>query len=50
LLTRTERDRSNLGDYTVDVSHNFVSYKHIELEDYGRELGVLKAWEKLEVA
>jgi len=40
--------RSALGDlYIVDVKRNVVTGSHIDLERYGRELGVLKPYERL---
>jgi hypothetical protein len=46
---RSERWYQNLGDYyVVNVERNFIVETHIDLEDYGRKVGVLKDWEKLE--
>ncbi len=45
---RGERWFSDLGRYyTVDENRNAVRDTHVNLEDWGRELGVLKAWERL---
>ena len=33
--------------YVVDVAGNRVIRKHVELEAYAREIGVLRAWERL---
>jgi len=39
---------SALGDfYVVDVTKNAVITKDVDIEAYGRELGVLQAWERL---
>ena len=44
-----ESDRKELGDYyTVDLNRNRIIQTHIDLESYGRELKVLKPWEKFE--
>ncbi len=46
--SRGERARQDLGDYfVIDVSKNHVINKDVDLEDLGRELGVLAAFEKL---
>jgi hypothetical protein len=40
---------SELGDYyTVDLRTNALIEKDVNIEALGRELGVLKPWEKLE--
>jgi len=40
---------TTLGDYyTVDLQRNCIMLKDIDLEDYGRELGVLQPYETLE--
>jgi hypothetical protein len=45
---RGERARSEVGDYFVlDTGHNTVVVRHVDLEKYGRELGVLAAWERV---
>jgi len=42
-------DQVELGYYyTVDFRLNCVVEKHVDLEELGRELKVLAAWEKLE--
>ena len=47
--TRGERARSDLGDYyIIDVRGNLILHKDVDLEDLGRELGVLKGVEHLE--
>jgi len=33
--------------YAIDISRNFISRKDIDLEEFGRELGVLKPHEEL---
>lgn len=46
---RSERGRSDLGDFfVVDVGRNAVIRAHCDLEELGRELGVLGAWERVE--
>lgn len=46
---KTSRAYHDLGDYyVVDVSTGFVTSKDIDLEDTGREMGVLKEYERLE--
>lgn len=45
---RSERVRITLGTYyLVDWRRNFVTDKDVDLEAYGRELGVLNDWETL---
>lgn len=47
-VTRGERWRSELGDfYVLDVNMNAVVAKHCDPEKLGRELGVLRKWERL---
>jgi hypothetical protein len=46
--TRNARAELDLGrHYTINFRVNFVADKHIDLEGYGRELGVLKPYEAL---
>jgi hypothetical protein len=41
---------SDLGEYyAVNIELNSVSAKHVDLEVWAKELGVLKDYEKLEV-
>lgn len=50
VLRKSRGDRwwSDLGDYyIVDYSSNFLVRAHIDLDDLGSELGVLKQWECL---
>jgi hypothetical protein len=43
------RARLDLGDYyMLNTRRNFISEHHIDLEDFGRELKVLAAWERLD--
>jgi hypothetical protein len=43
------RLEANVGRfYVVDVWRNTVVDTHVDLESYGRELGVLAEWEQLE--
>lgn len=38
----------DLGDYyVVDLSRNFLTHKHYDLEEWGRDLGCLKPYEGL---
>jgi hypothetical protein len=47
-VTRGERCRPELGDYhAINVSHNFITAKHVEPEAWGRELEVLQPFEQL---
>jgi len=47
--TRSWRAQVNLGDYYItDTRRNFVVASNIDLEAYGRNLGVLHANEQLE--
>jgi hypothetical protein len=43
---RGQAARAELGDYyIINVHHNFVSAKDVDLEARGRELGVLRPYE-----
>jgi hypothetical protein len=45
---RSEAMESQAGRYyIVDTERNFISHMDVELEELGRELGVLEAWEEL---
>jgi len=44
--TRSDRWRNELGDYFI-VSGNSVIAQHIDVEELGRELGVLRGFEEL---
>jgi hypothetical protein len=45
---RGEKARQDLGEYYVlDLRHNCVIDKDVDLEEYGRDLGVLKPYEAL---
>ena len=38
-----------LGAYfVVDVQGNYVTQHHIDIEDFGREIGALAEWESLQ--
>jgi hypothetical protein len=42
---------TTLGAYfVVDINGNFVTEHHVNIEDFGRELGVLAEWESLQIA
>lgn len=46
--TRGDRWRHELGDYyIVDVSANAIVRKDVNLEKFGRQLGVLQPFEEL---
>ncbi len=46
--SRGWRAEHELGKYWIlDFHSNFADELDIDLEDYGRELGALKEWEKL---
>jgi len=46
---RGRRMRWDVGDfYVIDAKRNFVVSKDVDPEALGRELGVLKPWEKVE--
>jgi hypothetical protein len=43
------RYRNELGDfYLVDVNRNYIDATWVDIEEYGRELSVIKPWEELE--
>jgi hypothetical protein len=47
---RSSRDRHNVGDfYRIDLNRNAVIGTHVDLDELGRELGVLKAWEAVKL-
>jgi hypothetical protein len=47
--SRGAGDLNNLGDYYVlDLSRNAVVDDHVNPEKFGRDLGVLKEWERVE--
>lgn len=47
--TRGDRWRADLGDhYIIDMSRNVIVAAHIDLEEYGREIGALRDYEELE--
>jgi uncharacterized protein YnzC (UPF0291/DUF896 family) len=42
---------TTLGEYfVVDVKGNYVTNHHIQIENLGRELGVLAEWETLQIS
>lgn len=46
---RPGRWHHELGDYyTLDVDMNAIVEKHVDIEDLGRELGVLRAGDRLQ--
>lgn len=48
--TRGERWRGDLGDYfAVDCQKNFIKAQHVDPEVWGREMGVLKPFERVVV-
>ena len=45
---QSSRSYNDLGDYyALDQNRNAIIAQHIDLEAWGREMGVLKDWEKL---
>lgn len=43
---RGDRMRQDVGDfYIIDVRRNFVMASHVDPEEYGRDLGVLREYE-----
>ncbi len=50
-VTRGERLRLDVGDYYIlDWRIYGIAAKHVDLEELGRELGVLQAHERLQEA
>jgi hypothetical protein len=51
-MVRSPRGRglnSNLGDYfIVDFNRNFIVATKVNIEELGREIGVLAQWEEME--
>jgi hypothetical protein len=46
---RGERARVELGDfYIIDFNRNFVLAAHVDPEELGRELGVLREYERVD--
>lgn len=46
--TRSSRTELELGRYyCVNVNHNYIAAHHVELEEWGREIGVLHPWEEV---
>jgi hypothetical protein len=46
---RAGAPREALGDfYVVDLGQNEVVHSNVNPESFGRELGVLRAWEKVQ--
>lgn len=47
----TRRERQNLGAYyVIDLRRNFVVDHHVDPEELGRDLGVLREWEQVKEA
>jgi hypothetical protein len=45
---RTDHDRESVGDwYVLDLSQNAISRKHVDLEQFAREVGALAEFEAL---
>jgi len=45
-ITRGEQMRREVGDYyRLNLRYNCISGKHMDPEEYGRNLGVLQPWE-----
>ncbi len=48
---RGERLKQEVGRYyVIDLFHNRVAEKHIELEEFGRKLGVIAGYEEVDHA
>jgi hypothetical protein len=46
--TRGQRSRSNLGVfYLLNTHRNAIENTHVDPEEYGRDLGVVGAWERV---
>src|ERR1700682_4324917 len=49
-VTRGERWRNDLGDsHLLDTRNNLILARHLDPEALGREIGVLRIWERLEM-
>jgi len=47
--TRSPRARQDLGDYyLLNLERNLITGTHVDLEKFGRELGVLQRYERVE--
>jgi hypothetical protein len=47
-ITRGWRLRQEVGDYyVIDFRRNWITHKHVDPEQMGRDLGVLHAWEQV---
>lgn len=46
-VSRSTQARVDLGDFYVTDENNCVTAKYVDLEQWGRDLGVLQANEKL---
>jgi hypothetical protein len=40
-------DRSSGEHYIVDIQRNAVTAQHVDVEELGRELGVIRPWEEV---
>lgn len=46
---RNARFREELGEfYTIDINHNAVRDTHVDIEGYGRSVGVIEDYEAVE--
>jgi hypothetical protein len=46
--SRGERARNEIGNYyCLDIKRNALSAKHVDPEEWGRDLGVLRPWERV---
>jgi len=46
---RSPRARQDLGDYyLLNLERNLIADTHVDLEKFGRELGVLQRYERVE--
>jgi hypothetical protein len=48
MVSRGANEAHDLGKfYTLNLQRNAVDHKHIDLEEYGRKIGVLQPFEAL---
>jgi len=54
VLKRTRdngRAAAELGEfYALDISRNIITAVHVDLEEWGRDLGALRPWEHVKVS
>jgi hypothetical protein len=47
IVSRSENERANVGDYYIVNDRNVVAAAHCDLEKLGRDTGALRPWETL---